>query len=445
MLITSDRQTAFWLKVLVVTGIYVALQVTLLLATGDGWQKFWVLQPADNFEYWDAIHYANLSIRPRCQAFYLLWPWLLQLMISPTTVEQALRVAIPLSEVLWLISLPLALYAFERIIPNQRVALLAFVLYALGPNAIFLAIGYTEALFGLLSLLFLLSLYHADQPAMGKRSKFTFYSALLGVVILLNLTRPALTQSGFAVVFTLIGLYGIRRLIAPTSPKLYPRELILSGLITVGSGVGYGLYGLYCLHTAGDFLEPFHAQVEWGRTLAFRPWLLMFPRSLLFDLHGLYTAFLVFAVLGGLMFSLWRQRQVVTVRLPRQVWIYLFLIHPLIFSAIMILMSRFAKRWTTVHSIQPAKVLASLSNFTVLYAIGFSGIHSVINLLANSGYLYSTARHYFASPYAFVAIGAVLAALALPQLYRLTWAIAGIGLLWLGEQWFYYGSGRWLG
>ncbi|HIK45817.1 MAG TPA: hypothetical protein IGR64_13175 [Leptolyngbyaceae cyanobacterium M65_K2018_010] len=86
-----------------------------------------------------------------------------------------------------------------------------------------------------------------------------------------------------------------------------------------------------------------------------------------------------------------------------------------------------------------------MSQFTVLYAIAFSGIHSVINFLANSGYLYSTARHYFGSPYAFVGIGTILAALSIPQLNRLTWVIAAIGFLWLGEQWFHYGTDRWLG
>lgn len=86
-----------------------------------------------------------------------------------------------------------------------------------------------------------------------------------------------------------------------------------------------------------------------------------------------------------------------------------------------------------------------IGGFTVLYAIAFSGVHSIINFLANSGYLYSTARHYFGSPYAFVAIGALLTAFAVPQIIRVAWIVAAVGLLWLGEQWWYYGSGRWLG
>lgn len=81
----------------------------------------------------------------------------------------------------------------------------------------------------------------------------------------------------------------------------------------------------------------------------------------------------------------------------------------------------------------------------MLYAVGFSGIHSIINFLANSGYLYSTARHYFGSPFAFIAIGAMLKAFGHSRLNRVVWVLAAVGVLWLGEQWWHYGAGRWLG
>lgn len=44
-----------------------------------------------------------------------------------------------------------------------------------------------------------------------------------------------------------------------------------------------------------------------------------------------------------------------------------------------------------------------------------------------------------------MATGAFLATFAVPQIKRVAWVIASVGLLWLGEQWWYYGSGRWLG
>jgi hypothetical protein len=146
------------------------------------------------------------------------------------------------------------------------------------------------------------------------------------------------------------------------------------------------------------------------------------------------------------LYAAYRQQPHLTLRLPRQPWLYIFLVHPVLFSGMMAIVGRFAKRWTTAIAIKsPEAVLRGIGSFTVLYAIAFSGVHSIINFFVNSGYLYSTARHYFGSPYAFIGIGTMLAAFAAPQLNRLSWGIAAVGLLWLGEQWFHYGSGRWLG
>jgi hypothetical protein len=444
MRFSDSPRTGFWIKVAGVLGLYLLLQISILGITADGWQKFWVLQPLDTFEYWDAIHYAGLAVNPACSAFYPLWPGLVRVLGNPTSVDQALGIAIPLSQAIFLVSLPLALFTFERIIGHSRPALLAFVLYALGPNAIFYAIGYTEALFGLLSLLFLLSLHRVEHHKLSAGLQLGLYSAIFGLAALLNLVRPALVQSGFAIAFTLLILVLIRRRQSEIHRPSTSQAITLASLIGAGSLVGYSLYGLFCLRTMGDFLGPFQAQVEWGRTLAFRPWLLLFPRSLLVDLYGLYTPLLVFAALGAILGTALRDRPL-TLRLPRQGWLYGFLVHPLVFSGILAGLSRFAKSWTIAIPVNSMEALKGLGNFTVLYAIAFSGVHSLINFLANSGFLYSTARHYFGSPYAFVAIGSVLTAFAIPQLNRIAWVLAAVGLLWLGEQWWYYGAGRWLG
>jgi hypothetical protein len=442
----QDSRATFWLKVATVAGLFLLLQGAILWGTGAGWQKFWLQQPLDNFKYWDAIHYAELAVDPSCSAFYPLWPALVAAVANPNTVEQALGVSIPLSEVIFLGSLPLALFTFERVIGHRPSALVAFVLYALGPNAIFYAIGYTEALFSGLSLLFLLSLHRAEQPKVSRGQLGALYGVILGLSVLLNLVRPALVQSGFAIVFTLAVLVLMGRMSCPGTPRSPARAITLASLIGVGSLVGYSLYGLYCWRTMGNFLGPFQAQVEWGRTLAFRPWLLLFPRSLLMDIHGLYTPVLVFAALGWLLYGVHRRRPQMVLRLPGQPWLYIFLVLPLVFTGLMAALGKFAKRWTQAIPLpSPAAMLGQVGSFTVLYAIAFSGVHSLINFLANSGYLYSTARHYFGSPYAFVALGAMLAAFAVPQLYRLSWVMAAAGLLWLGEQWFHYGTGRWLG
>lgn len=69
---------AFWLKVALVAGVYLLLQAIVLLKTGAGWQKFWVLQPVENFQYWDEVLYAALAVNPACGAFYPLWPALVR-------------------------------------------------------------------------------------------------------------------------------------------------------------------------------------------------------------------------------------------------------------------------------------------------------------------------------------------------------------------------------
>jgi hypothetical protein len=434
----------FWLQVVSVATVYLALQFGLLLGTGDGWQKFSVAQPASAFEYWDAIHYATLAVNPLCGAFYPLWPALVAAVGSPDSLDQALRLSIVGSELLFLLSLPLALFTFRRILQHRALALLAFVLYALGPNAIFQSIGYTESLFGLLSLLFLLALHRVEQGANGGGPlTLGLYGAIAALAALLNLTRPALIQSWFAIAFALGLLYLLRP--GPLNQRVPPRTLTTAGVVAAGSLLGYSLYGLFCLRTLGDFFWPFQSQVEWGRTLALRPGLLLLPRSLLIDLHGLYTPMLILAALGwlGLAASLPRSP---TLWLPKSPWLYALLIHPLVFSLTWLVLWLSGRRGLVPLPVRPPEQgLAYLGRFSVLYAIGFSGVHSLINLLANSGYLYSTARHYFGTPYAFVALGAVLAAVDVPRLNRLAWGIALVGLLLLGEQWFYYGTARLLG
>ncbi|MBE9137146.1 hypothetical protein IQ254_08005 [Nodosilinea sp. LEGE 07088] len=438
----------FGLKIAAVCSVYLLVQAGVLLATGTGWQKFWVLQPIDQFDYNDAIHYANLAVNPGCSAFYPLWPGLVRWLVSPATAAEALKVALPGSEVIFLASLPLALWTFERILRHRAAALVVLVLYALGPNAIFQSIGYTESLFGVLSLLFLLCLHEVEQSPLSQAKTVGLYTAVFGLSALLNLLRPALVQSWFAIAFTLSMLLLMQRLslISPGRWGLPTRQLILASLIGAGSLVGYGVVGLTCLNTVGDFFGPFHAQVTWGRSLALRPWLLVLPRSLLFDLHGLYTPMLVFAALGWIIYGAYRQRELLTLSLPRQPWLYSLLVHPLAFIGAMAGLGHFGKaRLTALPTSSPTAMLQLVGRFSVLYAIAFSGVHSIINFLANSGYLYSTSRHYFGTPFAFVGIGAMLAVLTLPALNRLMWVLAAVGLFLLAQQWVSFSASLWLG
>jgi hypothetical protein len=227
---------------------------------------------------------------------------------------------------------------------------------------------------------------------------------------------------------------------------LPPHLLVMSGVIVAGCVLGYSFYGVYCWQTTGNFFTPFYAQVEWGRKLGIRPWLLLFPRTLLIDLYGLYTPALVVTALLWLLGGPDRGSQPPQLSLPKPAWWYGFLVHPFVFTSLLVWLHRHAKRFIRIVRLPETTQRSTyLRRFTLLFAIAFSGVHSLINFWANTGHLYSTARHFFGTPFAYIGIGAILTALSVPELVRITWLIALAGLALLIEQWMSYASGGWLG
>ncbi|MEM9504580.1 MAG: hypothetical protein AAGA01_11560 [Cyanobacteria bacterium P01_E01_bin.43] len=443
---------SFWARVGVTAAVYLALQWTVLLLHPTGWAKYWVLQSPDTRQYWDAGIYAQLALTPACTAFYPLWPRLIHWLGLSTELVPTLRLAQLASASLFLLSLPIALFTFEQLLKNRQIAFLSFFLYAVGPNAIFHSIGYTESLFSLLSLLFLLTLVAIEEPSVSSDKAAGWYGVLFALTVGLSLTRTILLQSGFAIACTLGIVLSLRWMRSPSScstahlERVPSQPLSLAAAIGTGSLVGYSLYGISCWRTVGDFWAPFHAQVEWGRTVGLRPSLLLLPRSLLIDLHGLYLPALISVAVIGMLSVAARQRQHLVVILPRQVGWYLLLLHPLVFTGVLMGLARFRHAWIEVIKVSHlADWPRYLGRFSVLYAIAFAGVHSLINLLANSGNLYSTSRHFFGTPFAFVGIGAILSALSMPQLTRLGWGLAVVGVGLLAQQWVSYATDGWLG
>lgn len=445
---------SFWAKVGLIESLYLGVQFLGLSLNPVGWTKYWVLQTPDTFQYWDAGIYAQLSLIPACTAFYPFWPRLIQWLATPVNLAQSLRFAILFSEVLFLTSLPIALFTFERILRSKPIAFLAIFLYALGPNAIFHSIGYTESLFSFFSLFFVLSIHTLESSKkLGKLQSICLHCTLIITVILLGLTRPILIQSCFAISFSLCILW-LFQSISKQSRDIslsrlsmaFPKVLPMALTIAIGNLLSYSVYGLYCLQTTGNFFTPFHAQVAWGRTLGLRPWLLLFPRTLLIDLYGLYGGLLLFAVIAWLLWSYYCGIKAPRLALPKRSWMYIFLIHPLLFIGLMGWLNHAFKQ--SIQSIRSRDITLQpqyLFRFSILYAIAFSGIHSVINFLVNTGNLYSTSRHFFGTPFACLGIGALLSFLAIPQLSRVTWFAAVVGVLLLAEQWMSFATDGWLG
>lgn len=444
----------FWRKVLLVGGLYVVVQCTMLLVVTAGWAKYAVLPAAETSQYWDAGIYAQLAIAPQCTAFYPLWPWLIGTLGNPATPAQALRLAITGSAVLFLASLPLALLTFEKIIQQRSIAFLTFFLYALGPNAIFHTIGYTESLFSVMSWgwLWVVAAIEVRSPSNRLVTGWR-YCLLFGLTVGMSLARPILVPALAAIALvlgltTLMGLADGQNLRMRPSQSAWQlgQKLRLAGVVSSACVVGYGVYGHYCGQTVGDFWAPFHAQVAWGRTLGLRPWLLLLPRSLLIDLHGLYLPALLLVAILWLLWAALQSRLYLKLYLPRSPWLYGLLVHPLIFTVSFWGWRRWAQTRTKAIQIPVLPDWRSyLGRFSVLFAIAFCSIHSAINLLANTGNLYSTSRHVFGTPFAFVGIGVLLAALNLPLLNRVAWGTAIVGVGLLAEQWLGYATNGWLG
>ena len=54
--------------------------------------------------YWDVEHYALMTIKPSCTAFYPLWPFLLRNIFHPQNIEQAAHYFLLLSTLVFFIT-----------------------------------------------------------------------------------------------------------------------------------------------------------------------------------------------------------------------------------------------------------------------------------------------------------------------------------------------------
>ena len=281
--------------------------------------------------------------------------------------------------------------------------------------------------------------------AVGAARSMGLLGLLAGFSCLMNLTRPALVQT-FAACFSVLALTWLRhRFFGDYAGARFISLVRSLSAILIGAILGYGIYGVFCLQVVGDLLGPFHQQVAWGRTLAFRPWLLLTPRSLLIDLHGLYLPALLLFVVFSVGIASVRGLSQMRFALPGSFSFWVTLIHPFVSAMV----CWYVRPWTSLssksHSVDVPNAFRRLSDPVFLYCLVFSGVHSLINLAANSGYLYSTSRHFFGSPFAFIALGVVVSSLSWRLLNKvLAWLIVS-GVALLVVQWLNWAAGRWVG
>ncbi len=296
--------------------------------------------------YWDIALYAELALKNTCSAFYPLWAWLIRAVFQPQDVIQAGRGFLILATGLFFASLPLVVAVFQTSLGKLGRGMA--LLYVLSPSAIFRVNGYSEGLFGVLSLLLLWALLPRELP---RELPHKSPQARLGLgrwLVLglaagaMALARPAMVPMVAAALATLLTLYlftyiqsGIQLsnpAISPFQPQPeiqsktqseapsrrpflppefspphwrvvwrhcqleQPQALAKTLCLIISAGLGYSIYGGLCVITRGDFFAPFHDQSLWKKALGFRPELLLLPKSPLIDLQALYLPGLLLLV-----------------------------------------------------------------------------------------------------------------------------------------------------
>ena len=185
---------AFLTSVPIVLGITFCTSIAIII-NPHIFISFFSNSPAKLF--FDVGHYSNLAINPNCNAFYPLWPWLISKLGKPQIPDDAAFYSRVIGSLLSLISVPLFLLLLKQSIKSYKITFLVVALYAINPLSVFRMIGYTEGIFSVFSLIFLILL---NNLKITSKISIKFISILISIFIfsfLLSLTRPFLIQVVF--------------------------------------------------------------------------------------------------------------------------------------------------------------------------------------------------------------------------------------------------------
>jgi Mannosyltransferase (PIG-V) len=428
---------SFWKQIIIALLLYAVCSGIGLLFSSDGIAKL-AVQEGREFQYWDTIHYVNLGLHPHCQAFYPLWSQIIRF-FAPENSVIGLRYAFILCNILFVLSLPIVLLVLRKVIKSESLSFITLILYVLNPNSIFHSIGYTESLFSLWAIISVVALLFSTS---------VFWNGILAVcVILMSVSRPSLVQLLFASFSAIACVFVGSHLGSETNSQTreWKKYIIPSGVIAICAIVGYSIYGIYCLLSTGNFLTPFQAQVEWGRTLQFRPLFLLFPRSLLNDLHGLYFPFILFFLASVLIYFHAKQKDIL-LYVPKHPLLWITLFYPPIAILIYSIRSwKLAKAGKfTPQSVTPS-IVKLQTNYVFFFCLFICIANAAIGFLAASSYLYSLARFVFATPFFFIAFGMLidhLDSLKTRQFLYGCLLVSGLGLV---HQWYRWGNNHWVG
>jgi hypothetical protein len=428
---------SFWKQIILAVLFYAVCSSIGIFLSPDGVAKL-AVEEGREFQYWDAIHYVNLGLHPRCQAFYPLWPKIISL-FAPENSIVGLRYAFILCNTLFVLSLPIVLFVLRKVIKSESLSFITLTLYVLNPNSIFHSIGYTESLFSLWAIISVVALLFSTS---------VLWNGILAVsVIMMSVSRPSLVQFLFASFAAIACLVLGSNLGSQTHSQSrdWKKYTIPTALIAICAMVGYSIYGIYCLLSTGNFLTPFQAQIEWGRTLQFRPLLLLFPRSLLNDLHGLYFPFIILSLVLVLIYFNAKHKKI-SLYVPKYPLLSITLFYPPIAILIYSIRSwQLAKADKLTPQFVTPTIVQLQTNYVFFFCLFICIANAAIGFLAASGYLYSLARFVFATPLFFIAFGMVADHLDSPKTREFLYGcllVSGLGLV---HQWYSWGNNHWVG
>ena len=440
----TGKHFSCWQQIIIALLLYFACSSLGILLSPHGLAKL-VGTTGKDFHYWDLGHYISLSLNPRCWAFYPLWPQLIKLFNADDPLG-ALRWALILSNTLFAVSLPILLFVLNRLIQSSALSFVILLLYVLNPNSIFHGNGYTESLFSLLGSMAIVALL---------LPKSLIWNSVLAIsIVSISLSRPSLIQLFFAAAVAMVCTWlgsclthrENRNSGSAANLNSWRVYLLPTSLILIAATIGYAIYGWYCLKTTGNFFTPFLAQAEWGKSLSFRPSFLLFPKSLLNDLQGLYFPFLLFFIALVLIYF-HTKGQAILLYLPKNPLLWLTLFYPPL--AIFLYGFRYVQLWKkkalSDFSIPPQ--IANLkNNYIFFFCLGICMANSIIIFFTGNSYLYSLARFIFATPFFFIAFGVLVDGFKDSQKIRdFLYGCLVISSLGLIHQWYNWGSDRWVG
>jgi hypothetical protein len=390
--------------------------------------------------YWDVEHYAALTLSNQCSAFYPLFPWLIRQLFNPQSKIEAAHILKIASGSISLLFIPVTIAVFKIIIFRHKFAYLVCILFLLNPMSIFRFIGYTEGIFTVFSLIFILTMWFYMESSKNKNVYLVF---LMFLTCLMSLTRPILTQFIFAASLSLITLKIVSGSFSNFRDKFLEIKLTI-GLV-FASIVGYAIYGISCLSSRGDFFAPFSDQKLWDKKLGIHLELLLLPKSPLFDIWGLYYPWMLWFLI--LAFVYWQKYRLVSDfrALSNSILNFLMLLYPPLLCLTYLWLNWRKKTQQDLENILDSQAILMVeNNYLFWFCLYFSVSQSTIVFFTQDR-LNSLARYVFGVPFFFITLGYVCCCIPIKKSEQLLYLFAIISAIAAIQQWIGYGRDLWLG